>query len=63
MALTIDVVVACSLFGFVANFKQALVLRFVEGLTNGTVAMVRTMTAEVVQEKRQVCGFISMATS
>ncbi|KAJ3940198.1 hypothetical protein N0V92_013941 [Colletotrichum tropicale] len=47
--------VACSLFGFVANFKQALVLRFVEGLTNGTVAMVRTMTAEVVQEKKYVC--------
>ncbi|KAF5026790.1 hypothetical protein F66182_1074 [Fusarium sp. NRRL 66182] len=36
--------VACSLFGFVANFKQALVLRSIEGLTNGTVAMVRTMT-------------------
>ncbi|KAK1565959.1 major facilitator superfamily transporter [Colletotrichum navitas] len=56
--------IACSLFGFVANFKQALVLRFVEGLTNGTVAMVRTMTAEVVQEKRyQARAFVLLNIS
>ncbi|KAI8153044.1 major facilitator superfamily transporter, partial [Colletotrichum sp. SAR 10_65] len=56
--------VACSLFGFVANFKQALVLRFVEGLTNGTVAMVRTMTAEVVQEKKyQARAFVLLNIS
>ncbi|WDK20936.1 major facilitator superfamily transporter, partial [Colletotrichum graminicola] len=56
--------VACSLFGFVASFEQALVLRFVEGLTNGTVAMVRTMTAEVVQEKKfQVRAFVLLNIS
>ncbi|CCF31830.1 hypothetical protein CH063_16138 [Colletotrichum higginsianum] len=58
------IVVACSLFGFVANFKQALVLRFIEGLTNGTVAMVRTMTAEVVQEKKfQARAFVLLNIS
>ncbi|OHE97135.1 major facilitator superfamily transporter, partial [Colletotrichum orchidophilum] len=56
--------VACSLFGFVANFKQALVLRFVEGLTNGNVAMVRTMTSEVVQEKKfQARAFVLLNIS
>ncbi|KAK1978223.1 major facilitator superfamily transporter [Colletotrichum cereale] len=56
--------IACSLFGFVANFKQALVLRFIEGLTNGTVAMVRTMTAEVVQEKKfQARAFVLLNIS
>ncbi|KAJ4386825.1 hypothetical protein N0V93_009723 [Gnomoniopsis smithogilvyi] len=56
--------VACSLFGFVANFKQALVLRFVEGLTNGTVAIVRTMTPEIVQEKKfQARAFVLLHIS
>ncbi|KAF9700078.1 hypothetical protein EKO04_001182 [Ascochyta lentis] len=56
--------VSCSLFGFVANFKQALILRFVEGLTNGTVPMVRTMTAEVVKEKKfQARAFVLLNIS
>ncbi|TLS26489.1 hypothetical protein PpBr36_04262 [Pyricularia pennisetigena] len=56
--------VACSLFGFVTNFQQALVLRFIEGLTNGTVAMVRTMTSEVVKEKKfQARAFVLLNVS
>lgn len=57
------IVISCSLFGFVANFHQALVLRFVEGLTNGTVAIVRTMTPEIVKEKRFVFVFGLIVTS
>ncbi|TDZ67383.1 putative membrane protein [Colletotrichum trifolii] len=44
--------VSCSLFGFITSFKQAVLLRVFEGITNGTVAMVRTMVSEVVQEKK-----------
>ncbi|KAK1687764.1 major facilitator superfamily transporter [Colletotrichum godetiae] len=44
--------ISCSLFGFITSFKQAVLLRVFEGITNGTVAMVRTMVSEVVQEKR-----------
>lgn len=42
----------CAAFGFVRSFEQAVVLRVFEGLTNGNVAMVRTMVSEVVVEKR-----------
>ncbi|EHA50189.1 hypothetical protein MGG_03427 [Pyricularia oryzae 70-15] len=56
--------VACSLFGFVANFKQAIALRFIEGLTNGNVAMVRTMTSELVKEKKfQARAFVLLNIS
>ncbi|ELQ39342.1 hypothetical protein OOU_Y34scaffold00502g18 [Pyricularia oryzae Y34] len=57
-------IVACSLFGFVANFKQAIALRFIEGLTNGNVAMVRTMTSELVKEKKfQARAFVLLNIS
>ncbi|KAG7069838.1 major facilitator superfamily transporter [Colletotrichum scovillei] len=44
--------ISCALFGFITSFKQAVFLRVFEGITNGNVAMVRTMVSEVVQEKR-----------
>ncbi|KAI9163202.1 MFS general substrate transporter [Paramyrothecium foliicola] len=44
--------ISCTLFGFITSFEQAVVLRVFEGITNGNVAMVRTMVSEVVQEKR-----------
>ncbi|KAI6354540.1 hypothetical protein MCOR25_008567 [Pyricularia grisea] len=57
-------IVACSLFGFVGNFKQAIILRFIEGLTNGNVAMVRTMTSELVKDKKfQARAFVLLNIS
>ncbi|KAL0930181.1 major facilitator superfamily transporter [Colletotrichum truncatum] len=44
--------ISCSLFGFITSYNQALILRILEGITNGTVAMVRTMVSEVVREKK-----------
>lgn len=40
------------MFGFIKNFKQAVLLRILEGLFNGNMAIIRTMAAEVVSESR-----------
>lgn len=52
LRINIYIVITCAAFGFVQNFRQAVLLRIFEGLTNGNVAMVRTMVSEVVVEKR-----------
>lgn len=54
MGSKISTVVSCTLFGFITSFKQAVFLRIFEGVTNGNVAVVRTMVSEVVPEKRLV---------
>ncbi|KAK4164454.1 major facilitator superfamily domain-containing protein [Cladorrhinum sp. PSN259] len=39
-------------FGFSTSFWQALVFRFIGGVTNGNVGVLRTMVGETVQEKK-----------
>ncbi len=41
-------------FGFISDFRQAIVIRLVEGAVNGNTAMIRTMVSEVVKERRYV---------
>ncbi|KAI3326732.1 major facilitator superfamily transporter [Xylariaceae sp. AK1471] len=48
-------------FGFIRDFRQALILRLIEGAVNGNTAMIRTMVSEVVKERRyQAKAFILM---
>ncbi|KAI3339093.1 major facilitator superfamily domain-containing protein [Ustulina deusta] len=48
-------------FGFISDFRQAIVIRLVEGAVNGNTAMIRTMVSEVVKERRyQAKAFILM---
>lgn len=44
--------VSCLGFGFSTTFWQALVFRSLGGATNGNVGVLRTMTSEVVREKK-----------
>ncbi|OLN96159.1 putative membrane protein YCR023C-like protein 6 [Colletotrichum chlorophyti] len=39
-------------FGFITSFRQALLLRMIEGSVNGNTVVIRTMVSEVVTEKR-----------
>ncbi len=41
-------------FGFIRDFRQAIILRLIEGAVNGNTAMIRTMVSEVVKERRFV---------
>ncbi|KAI1176851.1 major facilitator superfamily domain-containing protein [Nemania sp. FL0916] len=48
-------------FGFITDFRQAIVIRLVEGAVNGNTAMIRTMVSEVIKERRyQAKAFILM---
>ncbi|KAI0476644.1 major facilitator superfamily domain-containing protein [Xylaria cf. heliscus] len=48
-------------FGFIGNFRQAIVIRLIEGAVNGNTAMIRTMVSEVIKERRfQAKAFILM---
>ncbi|KAI0517349.1 major facilitator superfamily domain-containing protein [Xylaria bambusicola] len=48
-------------FGFITDFRQAVVIRLIEGAVNGNTAMIRTMVSEVVKERRyQAKAFILM---
>ncbi|OTA98014.1 hypothetical protein M426DRAFT_326315 [Hypoxylon sp. CI-4A] len=48
-------------FGFVRDFRQAVVIRLLEGAVNGNTAMIRTMVSEVVKERRyQAKAFVLM---
>ncbi|KAI8635623.1 major facilitator superfamily transporter [Xylariaceae sp. FL1651] len=48
-------------FGFISDFRQAIILRLIEGAVNGNTAMVRTMVSEIVKERRyQAKAFILM---
>ncbi|KAI1364325.1 major facilitator superfamily domain-containing protein [Xylaria arbuscula] len=48
-------------FGFITDFRQAIVIRLIEGAVNGNTAMIRTMVSEVVKERRyQAKAFILM---
>ncbi|KAI0443808.1 major facilitator superfamily domain-containing protein [Xylaria telfairii] len=48
-------------FGFITDFRQAIVIRLMEGAVNGNTAMIRTMVSEVIQERRyQAKAFILM---
>ncbi|KAI0548954.1 major facilitator superfamily domain-containing protein [Xylaria curta] len=48
-------------FGFITDFRQAIVIRLVEGALNGNTAMIRTMVSEVIKERRyQAKAFILM---
>ncbi|KAH8655508.1 major facilitator superfamily domain-containing protein [Xylariales sp. PMI_506] len=48
-------------FGFISDFRQAIILRVVEGAVNGNTAMVRTMVSEIIKERRyQAKAFILM---
>ncbi|KAI1733937.1 major facilitator superfamily domain-containing protein [Xylaria scruposa] len=48
-------------FGLITDFRQAIVIRLVEGALNGNTAMIRTMVSEVIKERRyQAKAFILM---
>ncbi|KAI1089667.1 major facilitator superfamily domain-containing protein [Rostrohypoxylon terebratum] len=48
-------------FGFVRDFRQAVILRLLEGAVNGNTAMIRTMVSEVVKERHyQAKAFVLM---
>ncbi|KAH9906664.1 MFS general substrate transporter [Xylariomycetidae sp. FL2044] len=48
-------------FGFIRDFRQAVVIRLIEGAVNGNTAMIRTMASEIVKERRyQAKAFILM---
>ncbi|KAI0883625.1 MFS general substrate transporter [Annulohypoxylon maeteangense] len=48
-------------FGFVRTFRQAVILRLLEGAVNGNTAMIRTMVSEIVKERRyQAKAFVLM---
>ncbi|KAI0449778.1 major facilitator superfamily domain-containing protein [Xylaria acuta] len=48
-------------FGFISDFRQAIVIRLIEGALNGNTAMIRTMVSEVIKERRyQAKAFILM---
>ncbi|KAF9697502.1 hypothetical protein EKO04_003960 [Ascochyta lentis] len=57
-ALNIDIrgpigsLVSCVGFGFVQTFRQALIVRAIEGAVNGNTAVIRTMVSEVVDDER-----------
>ncbi|KAI1752010.1 major facilitator superfamily domain-containing protein [Xylaria castorea] len=48
-------------FGFISDFRQAIIIRLIEGALNGDTAMIRTMVSEVIKERRyQAKAFILM---
>ncbi|KZL81173.1 major facilitator superfamily transporter [Colletotrichum incanum] len=53
-------IVSVLIFGFIRSFRQAAVLRLVEGAMNGNVVVARTMLSEVVREKRYVNSYLCM---
>ncbi|OHW95278.1 major facilitator superfamily transporter [Colletotrichum incanum] len=56
--------VSVLIFGFIRSFRQAAVLRLVEGAMNGNVVVARTMLSEVVREKRfQARAFVLLPMS
>jgi len=49
---SLGTIVSCLGFGFSHSFISALAFRFLGGLVNGNIAVIRTMVSEVIKEKK-----------